>query len=254
MKINQKNLFGIALRTLNKKNALEKIKKYIGVPTGFFHIVSLNPEIVVIAKKDRYFREIVSKGQIQIVDGVGVVLAGKMLHLELADRTQGAELMETLLNWAGRGRLRVMLIGGKGNLAESISDCYSSAYPEARFIGVEGIKDIRKPKKKEEEEIFSIITARRPHIVFVAFGSPYQELWLWKHKDRLKRIVCMGVGGGFDYVSGSIQRAPLLIQKIGLEWLYRLIRQPWRWRRQLRLIEFIGLVLKERLSKLTRFD
>jgi len=85
-------------------------------------------------------------------------------------------------------------------------------------------------------------------LIFVAFGSPAQELWLYKHRGKFKGIVCMGVGQGFDVLSGQVKRAPLLLRKIGLEWLYRLITQPWRWRRQLRLVKFLWLVFKEKLS------
>jgi len=145
-------------------------------------------------------------------------------------------------------RLRVLLIGGRPNLAESLVNCYRVEFSQAKFKGVYGIKDIKNPQKKEEQEIFSIVADFKPHIVLVAFGSPDQELWLYRHRDQFKNCLCMGVGGAFDYLSGSIIRAPGFLRKIGLEWLFRLLKQPWRWRRQLRLIKFLWLVVKQKLG------
>jgi N-acetylglucosaminyldiphosphoundecaprenol N-acetyl-beta-D-mannosaminyltransferase len=92
------------------------------------------------------------------------------------------------------------------------------------------------------------VAATKPNLIFAAFGSPFQEKWFYQNRARLQGICCVGVGGAFDFLSGNIQRAPIWIRKIGLEWLYRLIREPWRWRRQLRLLVFLKEVLKERFS------
>ena len=108
---------------------------------------------------------------------------------------------------------------------------------------------IKNPKKEEEEAIFSIVRTARPNIVIVAFGSPEQELWLDRHNNKFSGIVCIGVGGAFDYFSGNIVHAPSIIRRFGLEWLFRLLIQPWRWRRQLRLIKFIWLVIKQKFGK-----
>ncbi len=84
--------------------------------------------------------------------------------------------------------------------------------------------------------------------MFVAFGSPEQEKWIYQNRASLQGVTCIGVGGAFDFIGGRVGRAPRLIQKIGLEWLFRLVKQPWRWKRQLRLVEFVWLVLKEKIS------
>ncbi len=244
----KKNLLGLEPHTYPRKVILEKIKKYTIDRSKFRHIVSINPEIMVLYQRDLTFRKVVNTAQIQIVDGFGTVLAGKILNLGLAPRLTGVDLAQELLEWAGEGRLTVMLIGGRGNLAEDLANCYNRLFPRAKYVGVEGIKNIVRPTKNEEKKIFSIVSDIKPHILLVAFGSPYQELWLWENRHKLKGIVCMGVGGAFDYLSGRVNRAPVFIRKIGLEWLYRLSRQPWRWRRQLRLIEFIYLVTKQRIK------
>jgi len=125
-----------------------------------------------------------------------------------------------------------------------LANCYNRSYPKAKFMGMKGIDNIENIKKSEEDKIFSIIADTKPHLILVSFGSPYQEKWIWKNKKYFKKMVCMGVGGSFDYLSGQIKRPPIFLRKIGLEWMYRLAIQPWRWRRQMRLIRFSWEVLK----------
>ena len=247
MKVNK--ILGITVTIESKSSVLEKILLYIGKPTGIFHIISLNPENMVITTEDQLFKKIVETVKMRIVDGVGIVLAGRWLGVEVGERMTGVGLMEELIKVASDRRLRVLMIGGKENLADELAKCYKDQFPKAMFKGIQGVKYIQKPMKDEEEKIFSIVADYKPHFVFVAFGSPNQELWIERHKNEFVNCVVMGVGGAFDYLSGNINRSPIFIQKLGIEWLYRLISQPWRWRRQLRLLKFIGLILQEKWKK-----
>lgn len=241
--MNENRILGITIIPESKSSILEKILLYIAKPTGIFHIISLNPENIVIATENILFKKIVETAQMKIIDGVGVVLAGRWLGVEVVERVTGVGLMKDLLKVASDRRLRVLMIGGKANIALELAKCYSMKYPEAKFIGLNGIADIKNFRKEEEDKIFSIVTDYKPHLVFVAFGSPTQELWIERHKREFSNCVVMGVGGAFDYLSGNITRPPTIIQKLGLEWLFRLFHQPWRWRRQLRLIKFLRMVL-----------
>lgn len=243
------NLLGVTIDKLSKQEVLDKILKNIKRPANFFHIVSINPEIVVITQENSLFKQVVNSAQIRLIDGVGIVRAAQVLGIPIGEKISGVDLMEELISIACNMRSRVLLIGGRPNLAVSLSNCYQQKYSQAKFLGVEGIKNIQKPTTKEENDIWAIVSDYKPHMIFTAFGSPEQELWLERHKDHFKGIVVMGVGGGFDFLSGEIKRAPIFIRKIGLEWLFRLILQPWRWRRQTRLIKFIILVLKQKINK-----
>ncbi len=140
-----------------------------------------------------------------------------------------------------------MLIGGKGNVAERLADCYRGDKPASFLQGFAGISDIASPNPQQERELLSIVADVKPHIIFFAFGSPYQEKWIHAHRAQLKGIVCAGVGGAFDFLAGDVRRAPRFIRFLGLEWLFRLVRQPWRWQRQLRLISYILYILRARL-------
>ncbi|MEK7597725.1 MAG: WecB/TagA/CpsF family glycosyltransferase [Patescibacteria group bacterium] len=242
-------ILGITILPESKFNVLEKILLYIGKPTGIYHIVSLNPENMVISTENESFKRVVKTAQMRIVDGVGIVLAGRWLGVEVGERMTGVGLMEDLLKMASDRRLRVLMIGGKENLALELAKCYKNQFPKAMFKGIQGIKYIQKPKEDEEGKIFSIVTDYKPHFVFVAFGSPDQELWIERHKNKFANCVVMGVGGAFDYLSGNINRPSSFIQKLGIEWFYRLVIQPWRWKRQLRLIKFVWLIIKQKLGK-----
>lgn len=234
-----------SLPTDSERTVLEKIKKYMLSPRGFFHIVSLNPENIVVATRNRTFKRVIKTARLAIIDGSGVELAARLLKIPAGDRIAGVDLMKNLISLAGRMRSTVLLIGGRKKLADELSKCYQRSYRKAKFVGIQGYQNIKKPTLKEEEELRAIVRATKPQIVFVAFGSPAQEIWIEKHKRLFPKCVCMGVGGSFDYLSGSIRRPSRVIRRLGLEWLVRLIRQPWRARRQLRLIVFAYSVIKQ---------
>lgn len=242
-------MLGISLRSKEKKDILDKIIKNIKGQGQFIHIVSVNPENLVVAGKNEEFKKVVQTAQVHIIDGIGIVIAGRVLGEQVGERIGGVDLMMDIVKLADRLPLRIVLIGGNSNLANKLAECYSRKYPASQFQGIEGIQNILSVKKEEEERIFSIVARLMPHIVFVAFGSPEQEIWIDCHKEKFSGMVCMGVGGAFDYLSGSVPRAPHIIRRMGLEWLFRLVVQPWRWKRQLRLVEFMWLIIKEKLNK-----
>ena len=243
-----KRLLEIGIETHQKEEILEQIIKYINNPTHFIHIVSLNPENMVIAQDNQEFKIALKQAQIKINDGVGILLACSILNNLKPPRITGVNLMEAIISLCHKCPIRVVLIGGKTNLANELAECYQKKYPQAQFIGIEGFRKIDQPTKIEEKTVFSIISSVRPQVIFAAFGSPAQELWFWRNKERLKGIICMGVGQGFNVIAGQVRRAPAWMRSTGLEWLYRLLTQPWRWRRQLRLITFAWLVIKQKFS------
>lgn len=240
----------LTIKPLSKEEVLEKCVNFIEKPEGFFHVVSINPENVVVAQNDSSFRSILQSGDIQLIDGIGIVLASKFLGLTIGERFTGVDFMEEFIKKIADRSLRVLFLGGKADLAEKVQKCYEKKYKKLTFLGVNGIKNIKEyQKSKEGEEILQVIHDYKPHILFVSFGSPFQEKWLWENRLSLQGVLCAGVGGAFDFVTGSVPRAPLLLRVTGLEWLFRLVLQPWRWRRQMRLLTFISLVIKQRVLR-----
>lgn len=246
--MNAHKFLNIDIQPQTRPKILEKIDKYIHTSCVFSHIVSINPENVMIAQADDEFRYILSQSDIQIVDGVGVALGGSFLGIEVGERLTGVDLMEIIIKNTKEEGLHILLLGGKPNIAEELAKCYQKKYPRNLFKGIAGISDIKEPKVEEENQIFNIVADYKPQIIFAAFGSPWQEKWFWHHKDQLKGIICMGVGGGFDFASGKVQRAPHWMRQRGIEWLFRLITQPWRIKRQLRLVSYIFLLLKAKFG------
>jgi N-acetylglucosaminyldiphosphoundecaprenol N-acetyl-beta-D-mannosaminyltransferase len=244
-----KNLLNIELQNDNLNQVLEKTKEYLSNPSGFFHITSINPETIMLARQNELFKTILNEGQIKINDGVGISLAAKILGIKTGPRITGVDLMIDLLNIANRGRLSVMLLGAGPKIADNVVICQKRAYPEVRFISMTGIENIKNPKISEENTILAIVRNRKPHMLFVAFGSPYQEMWIWKHKKQLEGIICMGVGGAFDFLSGNITRPPKILRHFGLEWLHRLVISPKRLYKQSYWIKFMSLVIKQRFNK-----
>ncbi|MFZ2026801.1 MAG: WecB/TagA/CpsF family glycosyltransferase [Microgenomates group bacterium] len=246
---NRFSLFDTPLDPLTYHDVLEKIKKYLSDPPVFRHIVSINPENIILAQDNAEYRDVCHKSDLALTDGIGVMLAAKILGKNIPERIPGSFLLPRLLDLAGAMSSRVLLIGSQANLAANIAECYSRSYPKATYIGMEGYKNKLKPTKEEVQAIEDIVRNTRPHFVFVSFGSPFQELWIYSHRALLKDSICMGVGGAFNYLSGVSRRPPQLIAQLGLEWLYRLASEPWRIHRQLsRLPRFVLLVLKQWFS------
>jgi N-acetylglucosaminyldiphosphoundecaprenol N-acetyl-beta-D-mannosaminyltransferase len=244
--ITNNTLFGIELPTQSKEQVLEKIKEYINLRKEFCHIVSLNPENLVAADKNEVFKDVVKRAQIRIIDGVGVVIAARLKHIAFGERYPGVDLMSDLIKIAHTGRSRVLLIGGGPKVAEKAAECQKKKYPDLQIFSFAGISNITDPDPQEENEVFSIVTATKPHIVFVAFGSPYQEIWIDKNRHKFAGMVVAGVGGAFDFLSGNVFRAPKIVRMLGFEWLFRLFLQPWRLKRQLQLPYFFYLTLLKR--------
>ncbi len=237
---------GLPIDPLTKKDVLDKIKKYLSADPSFRHIVSINPENIVVAQKNTQYREVCSCADLALTDGIGVIFGTKIIGKNIPERIPGSKLLPELLDLAGTISSRVVLIGSQANLADKIAKCYSRSYPKAKYIGINGYRNKLEPTREEEKRIEGIVRAARPHFVFVAFGSPFQELWIDTHRTLLKDSICMGVGGAFNYLSGLSQMPPRILTRFGLEWLYRLITEPWRVGRQFsRLPYFIVLAFKQ---------
>ena len=245
-------LLDIKTDPVTKKNINETIESFLNKTDSknCFQIISLNPEIIVETLHSSEYKQVVNEAQIRLVDGVGVTVAGMILGTAVGERYPGVELMEELMSVASERKLRVLVVGGVGGVAEQFIKQQQPRYPGAVFKSSQAFKNIKKQTPEEEKNFIQLLSAFQPKLLFVAFGAPFQDILIYKHKDKLTEAVAMGVGGGVDFLAGGVRRAPPLLQALGLEWLFRLFVQPWRWKRQLRLIEFIYLVFKEKLKKI----
>lgn len=216
------------------------------------HIVSLNPENLVTMKRNAEFEKVVRKTRMHIPDGIGTILALYVLKGVKTTRVTGVDIMEMLISEASKRSLRILLIGGKGDLAEKTADCYKKRFKNLPIWAISGYQDVSNQGDEETEHIKTIVRSIKPRLVFVSFGSPSQEIWIERQRDLFKGCLVMGVGGAFAMLAGEVARAPEFVRIVGLEWLYRLVREPWRFWRQLKLVVFIVMVLREILVERKR--
>ncbi len=275
--LRKKYILGVGITDETEGNILEYILQGLKKPGEKYYVVTPNPEILVYAKNHQDFRAILNNARLALPDGVGVIWAGKILGKKFSEKVTGTDLLENLCSGVAGQPITVGFLGGRGKIAEKTAECLVKKYPGLKVVFTatewpsqkkdDGRWRIENSNLKIEDRksIYHQSSTLNPpdgglpstihhlssniDILFVAYGFPKQEEWMSANLSKISVKVAIGVGGGFDYISGSVPRAPVFIRKIGFEWLFRLIIQPWRIKRQLALVEFIWLVLKERISR-----
>lgn len=205
-------------------------------------IVTANPEIVMTAKDDPSYREIINNvADYVTADGIGIVKAARMLGKRLPERVTGYDLFTWFLDTANQDKLRVYLIGAKPEVIQAVEKKVKSEYPDIDLVGCEDgyFKD-------SLETVASRIKAAQPDLVFAALGFPKQERLLAILREEGLAATMMGVGGSFDVFSGMAKRAPKAFQDAHLEWFYRLLKEPTRIGRMMVLPKFVVEVKKSK--------
>ena len=220
-----------------------------------FYIVTPNPEILVYANSHKNYKNILNFAEIALADGTGLFLASIFMGKPFKQRIPGVEFLEFICKRTVRSPISMGFLGGKGGVAERTVECLSAKYPwlQVVFVGEEwnGLANGKwQMANGKKEKLYAISNKPSASIdlLFVAFGHPKQEEWIYNNLDKLPVKAAMGVGGAFDYISGQATRAPWLVRAIGFEWLFRLFKEPWRFKRQLALFTFVKLVFKERFA------
>jgi len=233
---NKVKILGIKINSTSLEKVLKEVFQRI-VKRQKTVIFTPNPEFLVYARKNPDFRETLNSADISLPDGVGLVWAAKILGKPLKGRVAGADLVEKLLKLANEKGWRVGIVGARKGVKEQQQqqiEILQRKYPRVKIFAL-------------EEEVFSKENFFGWELVFACQGMGKQEHWIAQNLSKIPAVVFMGAGGSLDFLTGFLPRAPLFIRKIGFEWLFRLLIQPWRWRRQLALIEFIWLVILQRL-------
>lgn len=234
--LNSTEVLGLKVTAESEKKILEHILDEIQKGTRKISIFTPNPEIIMYARTHPTFKTLFNKADISIPDGVGVLLASILLGHGIRYRVTGVDLMEKLckaLSTESKSAYSVGFFGGLGGVAEKTAECLQKKYSG---LNVSYCSETWDDKK---------IKAKKIDVLFVAMGCPKQEQWISENLAKIPVTIAMGVGGAFDFISGEVKRAPFIVRFFGFEWLYRLIVQPWRWKRQLALISFSILVFKE---------
>lgn len=224
-------ILGVDIDKVDMKEATQRCTDAIENDKKFF-VVTPNAEIVVSAGENKLLYDIIKNADMVVPDGIGVVIGSKILGDPLKERVTGIDLMESLLKYCNENGKSIFLLGAKDDIAKKASENIKEKYPNLVIAGYHHgyYKGIHSGSKGNQEElnVINTINNANPDILFVAFGSPKQEVFIDTYKGDINAKVFIGVGGSFDVYSGTINRAPEFYQKHGLEWLYRVMKEPQR--------------------------
>jgi len=232
------NICGVSLDRIKRKEALEQVNQFLHTD-GQYTIFTPNPEMIVDAQRDEYFKEILQESDLNICDGIGLVFAS-FFRLQ---KISGVDFMLDILAEAEREKKRVYFLGsGDRAVLDNMINILHKKFPTVYIAGShEGInisqikengRSILYYDEKENNDMIADIVMSEADILFVAFGHKKQEKWIYEHIKDIPRLkIAMGVGGSFDFLGEKIQRAPKFLRHIGCEWLYRLVQEPCRLKR-----------------------
>jgi N-acetylglucosaminyldiphosphoundecaprenol N-acetyl-beta-D-mannosaminyltransferase len=236
-------ILGVAIHRVDVAGMLAQIAEWLAAPPGpCRQVCTVNPEFIVDAGLDPTFAAALARADLRVPDGVGVLWAAGRLGAPLKERVTGSDGIYHLCAAAAAHGWRVFLLGAGPGVADRAADKLAARYPGLAVVGTYG----GSPADADWPAIRERLAAARPDLLFVAYGHPRQDLWIDRHRGDLPARVAIGIGGALDFVAGTAQRAPTWVQRWGLEWLHRLIRQPWRWRRMIKLPVFVWRVLQKK--------
>ena len=206
-----------------------------------------NPEQIMLARENSDFMSVLSKMNLLIPDGVGLTLSAKLAGLSI-DRVPGRVFVVKMLERSADNKIPVLFLGGQSGVAEKAKTQVQLALPRLPVFALRGLVDSTRSTAEDTRKILDLIKEFRIKMVFVAFGAPKQEIWIQQHAKELENsgVRCvMTIGGALDVLAGEVLQPPVFMSSLGLEWLWRLIKQPWRLTRQLKLIPFVFYACKE---------
>ena len=232
------SLMGVPIHDVTMEETVTWIDRWVS-RGGAHQIATVNPEFVMKARAHEVFRGALRRADLCLPDGIGIVLAARLHGVRLREQVAGSDLVPRLAEASDERGWRVFFLGAAPGVAEKTAEILTQRHPGLQVAGCYA----GSPAPEEEESIVARIRKTDADVLLVAYGAPKQDLWLSRNLARTGAAVGIGVGGSFDFIAGVSRRAPRWIQRLGLEWLFRLVQEPWRWRRQLALPHFVWLVL-----------
>ncbi len=220
---NKAKILNCRIDLIDEQNALNEAKKAL-MENRNFHIITINPEMIMNSEKNPDFKELINNSDLNIPDGVGVKIALKIKSIN-QNQIRGVDFSRKLIELASKDNLRLGFLGAKEEVIQKAKENFLKKYPNLNFVYT------RNGYFKNDDEIINEIVEKNPQILLVGLGSPKQEEIIVKLKNKLKSCVLIGVGGSFDVFSGLTKEAPVIYRKMGIEWLYRTILQPERFKR-----------------------
>lgn len=242
MNLEKVDILGIPFVNTTKAQFVQKLDEHLVNQEKAF-VVTANPEIVMKAREEEQYKKVINQATYITADGIGIVKAAQLLNKPIPERVTGYDTMLDLLQLAEEKQYSIYLLGGQQETLDKALQKIQSNYPKIRIAGHHnGFFDWNNHTIQKE------ILLTKPDLIFVALGVPKQEMWIAQNLPAFEKGVCLGVGGSFDVIAGTVERAPQIWQKANLEWFYRLIKQPSRWRRMLALPRFGLKILKVKVT------
>lgn len=242
-------IFGVRIDDIdffNSVRAAETLCETKGLSTIF----TPNPEILIKARGDQKFKNVLNSASLSICDGIGVLYASKILNHPLPERVAGFDLICALFDKIKNKDINVFLLGSKDYIVKKAKEMIEKTYEGIKICGIHHGYFIKDDKlKKNEEKVIKKINESNTNLLIVCLGSPLQEKWIYKNRNKIKANVAIAAGGALDVLSGYKKRAPKEFINLKLEWLYRIIKEPTRIKRAVVLPKFTFFVLKDGIKE-----
>lgn len=235
-------VLGVRVDCVDMAAAVARIEELVDLGSRAALVATVNPEFVMHARQDSEFRSALEHAGLALPDGFGVVWALRRRGCPVPDRVTGVDLVPRLAELCARRGYRLYLLGAAPGVAGRAAERLSAMHPGLEIVGAES----GSPLPVDDGATVAMVNEARPDVLLVAYGHPKQELWVARNRERLQTRVAVGVGGTFDYLAGSVRRAPGPLQRAHLEWLWRLWLEPWRARRMAILPVYALSVLASR--------
>ena len=235
-------VLGVRVDCVDMAAAVARVEELVDARARAALVATVNPEFVMHARRDDEFRRALDHAGLALPDGFGVVWALRRRGCTLPDRVTGADLVPRLAELCARRGYRLYLLGAAPGVAGRAAERLAEMHPGLEIVGAES----GSPLPADDAATVAMVNEARPDVLLVAYGHPKQELWVARNQERLQARVAVGVGGTFDFLAGSVRRAPAPLQRAHLEWLWRLWLEPWRARRMAVLPVYAVSVLASR--------
>lgn len=238
------DILGVAVHRVDFAATQARLAAWMAAPRQTCRqICTVNPEFIMDARRDPAFAAALGRADLRVPDGVGVLWAARLLGAPLRERVTGSDGVDIFSAQAAQQGWRVFFLGAGPGVAAQAAAILAARHPGLQVAGCYS----GSPDAADWPAIRAQLIAAQPDLLFVAYGHPRQDLWIDRYRDELPARVAIGVGGALDFVAGITVRAPRWMRALGLEWLHRLLREPWRWRRMRRLPVFALLVMGQAL-------
>ena len=252
MKRERVNVGGIKVDNVTMEETLAAISEFVALRKPCY-LTSPNADIVIRYRRDREFARYYDEDALCLADGVSILLAAKFLGTPLKEKISGSDLVPKVCELANRKGYKIFFMGGRPGAAVAAKAKLLETLKDIKIVGTYAPPFGFERDAAELQKIADMVKAAKPDILFVGLGAPKQELWIKRYHEELGVPVSMGVGVTFEFIAGIVKRAPVWMQKVGLEWFWRLCMEPGRlWKRYLiDDTQFFGIILQQKFGRLS---